>query len=120
MSISPHLRLAANGYADLYALLDSEHPPELDFIKCPLTPDGRSEVHRAHPYHPVLLHGWGPPGYSATAPGIPEPELLSELAPFSGSPCLSIHLDDIPERDGDLSRTELLRRVTANVRALEA
>lgn len=118
MSTHKHLQLAANGYADLYTLLDGGEQLPLAFIKCPLTPDGRAEVSRARSYRPVLLHGWGPPGFSATSPDIPESNLLAEVAPLSGSPWLSVHLDFIPERDGELNRAELLNRVRKNVRTL--
>lgn len=113
------LRLAANGFQDLYALLDAGENLPLDFIKCPLSADGRAEVAQALKYRPVLLHGWGPGGYSITQAEIPEPELLRELAPLSGSPNVSVHLHYKPERDGELGESALLERIQANVQRLQ-
>lgn len=113
------IRLAANGIPALYELLYSEDLP-LDYIKCPLSPNSREEVTKALHYLPVILHGWGPPGYSVTASRIPEPQLLVELAQKSGTPFISAHLDYIPERDGELSQADLLKRIQANVAQLKA
>lgn len=113
------IKLAANGISALYELLYSEDLP-LDYIKCPLSPNSREEVAKALHYLPVILHGWGPPGYTVTGPEIPEPELLQELAKTSGTPFISAHLDYIPERDGELSQGDLLRRIQVNVAALKA
>lgn len=118
MSTRSSLSLAANGYTDLYVLLERGEDLPLDFIKCPLAPDGRSEVAQARAFRPVLLHGWGPPGFSATARTIPELSMLTELAPISGSPWLSVHLDYMPEKDGELSRAALLRQISGNVKTL--
>src|SRR5262245_30409451 len=112
------LSLAANGYADLYTLLQREDVP-IDYIKCPLSPNSRAEVARALAYRPVILHCWGPPGYSATRPQIPEPQLLTELAQSSGTPFLSVHLDYRPESDGEWERDTLLAHVRQEVMALK-
>lgn len=112
------IKLAANGIPALYELLYSEDLP-LDYIKCPLSPNSREEVSKALHYLPVILHGWGPPGYSVTAPRIPEPQLLLELASKSGTPFISVHLDYIPERDGELNQADLSRRIQANVEELK-
>lgn len=114
----PDLLLAANGLPDLYALLEGSDPPALDFVKCPLSPDSRAEVRRARAFRPVLLHGWGPPGYSVTLPEVPEPDLLRELAATSGTPYLSVHLDHRPARDGELTRGAALARARDNVERL--
>lgn len=109
--------MAANGLDDLYTLLDaelykSEQDLPLDAIKCPLSPNSRAEVGRALGYRPlVLLHGWGPPGYSVTRPEIPGQELLRELSTLSHTPYLSVHLDPDPALDGELDRSILLERV---------
>lgn len=116
--MSTKLRLAANGYADLYTLLHAGEVEFLDFIKCPLSPDGRAEVTRARTYRPVLLHGWGPPGFSATSASIPEAQVLRKVAQVSGSPWLSVHLDVNPERDGEMTANKLLARVKENVERL--
>lgn len=113
------LLLAANGYDDLYTLLDGGGAP-VDYIKCPGSPDSRGEVARARTYRPVVLHCWGPPGYSATQPDVPEPELLTELALSSGTPHLSVHLDYRPEKDGALDQESALRRVCEQVARLKA
>lgn len=112
------LALAANGYTDLFVLLDRGDVP-VEYIKCPLSPDSRTEVARAREYRPVLLHCWGPPGYSATRPEIPEPELLGELAQSSSTPFLSVHLDYQPELDGEMDRDIVLAHVQREVAALK-
>ena len=112
------IALAANGYADLYTLLDREHVP-IEHIKCPLSPNSRAEVARARQYRPVLLHCWGPPGYSVTRPVIPEPELLIELAQSSGTPFLSVHLDYQPAIDGERERNAVLTHVRQEVAGLK-
>lgn len=111
------LALAANGYRDLYELLDAGQTP-VDFIKCPLSPNSREEVAHALRYRPVVMHCWGPPGYSATRPEIPEPELLAELSDLSGTPFVSVHLDHLPSKDGDLSPEQLLARICEEVEKL--
>jgi uncharacterized protein len=113
----PRIALAANGYDDLFALLDAGEVP-IDYIKCPLSPDSRTEVARARAYRPVLLHCWGPPNYSATRPEVPEPELLTELAATSGTPFLSVHLDYIPETDDEMDREALLSHIGRQVAIL--
>ncbi|WP_027892083.1 DUF692 family multinuclear iron-containing protein [Calidithermus chliarophilus] len=113
------IRLAANGTPELFELLYTHDLP-LDYIKCPLSPDSRREVLRARHYLPVLLHGWGPPGYSLTMPEIPEPGLLCELAGLSGTPFVSAHLDYLPGRDGELSPEALLGRVASSASRLRA
>jgi len=112
------IALAANGYADLYTLLDREHVP-IEYIKCPLSPNSRVEVARAREYRPVLLHCWGPPGYSVTRPTIPEPELLTELAQFSGTPFLSVHLDYQPAIDGEMERDALMAHIRREIATLK-
>jgi uncharacterized protein (UPF0276 family) len=112
------LALAANGYPDLFTLLNQGDVP-IDYIKCPLSPDSRTEVARAREYRPVVLHCWGPPGYSATRPAIPEPELLTELAQSSGTPFISVHLDYSPETDGEKDRDSLLAHIRQEVAALK-
>jgi len=112
------IALAANGYADLYTLLDREHVP-IEYIKCPLSPNSRVEVTRALQYRPVLLHCWGPPGYSVTRPTIPEPELLVELAQSSGTPFLSVHLDYQPATDGEMERQVLLAHIRQQFKILK-
>ena len=112
------IALAANGYQDLYTLLDQGDVP-IDYIKCPLSPNARMEVERALQYRPVLLHCWGPPGYSATRPEVPEPELLTELAQSSGTPFLSVHLDYHPKIDGIMDRTTLLKHIRNEVSILK-
>lgn len=113
------LNLAANGIPALYELLYNYDLP-LEFIKCPLSPDSRTEVERARQYLPVVLHGWGPPDYSICNPKIPEPELLQELAQKSGTPFISVHLDYTPERDGDMGREPLVARIIKNVDEIKA
>lgn len=113
------IKLAANGIPALYELLYCEDLP-LEYIKCPLSPGSRAEVGKARRYLPVLLHGWGPPGYSVTMREIPQPELLVELARRSGTPFLSAHLEYDPERDGVLRHRELLERIRQSVEHLEA
>ena len=81
------IALAANGYTDLFTLLEQGKVP-IDYIKCPLSPDSRNEVTRARRYRPVVLHCWGPPGYSVTRPEAPEPSLLTETVPNSVEPPL--------------------------------
>lgn len=110
-------KLAANGIPALYELLYTEDLP-LDYIKCPLSLASRLEVAKAKHYLPVLLHGWGPPGYSVTMREIPEPDLLVELADASETPFVSAHLEYDPERDGALSNTQLLKRIRKNVQRL--
>ena len=112
------LALAANGYSDLYALLEEREVP-IDFIKCPLSPDSRGEVERARRYRPVVLHCWGPPGYSVTRPAIPEPETLKDVMAASGTPFLSVHLEYQPELDGEWERDDLLVHVRAQVAQLK-
>ena len=112
------IALAANGYTDLYTLLDREQVP-IDYIKCPLSLNSRVEVERARQYRPVLLHCWGPPGYSVTRPTIPEPELLTELAQSSGTPFLSVHLDYQPATDGEREPAALLTHVRQEVAKLK-
>ena len=111
-------KLAANGIPALYELLYTKDLP-LDYIKCPLSPASRAEIGKAKHYLPVLMHGWGPPGYSVTMREIPEPELLQELAETSQTPFLSAHLEYDPERDGELNHTRLLGRIRENVRRLK-
>lgn len=113
-----NVALAANGYSDLYSLLDEGRAP-VDFIKCPLSPDGRAEVAQARRYRPAVLHCWGPPGYSATRRTIPEPELLAELSETSGTPFVSVHFDYHPTKDGEMTRTELISHVTRIVAELK-
>ncbi len=110
-------KLAANGIPALYELLYTEDLP-LDYIKCPLSPASRLEVAQARHYLPVLLHGWGPPGYSVTMREIPQSGLLQELAHLSGTPFISAHIAYDPQRDGELSRAELLGRIGHNVQQL--
>lgn len=111
-------QLAVNGIPELYELLYNYDLP-LDYIKCPLSPNSRAEVAKARQYLPVLLHGWGPPGYSVVMQKIPEPKLLQELVKTSQTPFISAHLDYNPERDGDLSKEALIHRVQRNVEALK-
>lgn len=111
------IALAANGYQDLYTLLDAGEVP-IDYIKCPLSPDGRAEVARARGYRPVVLHCWGPAGYSATWPEIPEPEVLAEVAESSGTPFLSVHLDHQQDRDGAMDQGVLIAHVRGQVAEL--
>ncbi|MGC4048002.1 MAG: DUF692 family protein [Armatimonas sp.] len=113
------MKLAANGYADLYTLLAKGEVP-IDYIKCPLSPNSRPEVERALTYRPVVLHCWGPPGYSATRPEIPEPALLTELSAVTGTPFLSVHLDYKPDLDGEKSQAEILVYVRHEVVKLKA
>ena len=108
------ISLAANGYAELYELLDRGEVP-IEFIKCPLSPDSQVDVDRALSYRPVVLHCWGPPGYSATQPVIPEPELLRDLAQKTGTPFVSVHLEYEPERDGSMDADALLARIREQV-----
>lgn len=112
------IALAANGYADLYTLLDRGEAP-VDYIKCPGSPDSRGEVIFARKYRPVVLHCWGPPGYSATLPEVPEPELLREVVTLSETPFLSVHLDYQPGRDGEMNRSQILERVREQVAILK-
>ena len=112
------IALAANGYAELYTLLERGDDVPIDAIKCPLSPNSRVEVERALNWRPALLHSWGPPEASACQPEIPEPELLRELAALTRPPFVSLHLDYRPERDGDLTRDALLQRIRSNVAAL--
>jgi uncharacterized protein len=113
------INLAANGLPDLYALLDAGEALPLSAIKCPLSPHSRAEVQRAlRSTSTVLLHGWGPPGYSVTRPELPEPELLRELCLMSGTPYLSVHLDPDAALDGELSPSALLDRIAEQAETL--
>jgi uncharacterized protein len=112
------ISLAANGYSDLFALLEQGDVP-VDYIKCPLSPNSRQEVTRARQHRPVVLHCWGPPGYSVTRPHIPEPELLTELAHSSRTPFLSVHLDYHPAVDGEMQREVLLKHIRREVATLK-
>lgn len=113
------MKLAANGYSELYSLLEQGDVP-IDYIKCPVSPNSSPEVERALAYRPVVLHCWGPPGYSATRPEIPEPALLTELAASSSTPFLSVHLDYKPDTDGEKTQTEVLAHVRQEVTKLKA
>lgn len=108
------IALAANGYHELYHLLD-QGKDLVEFIKCPLSPDSRPEVEKALTYRPALLHGWGPPGYLATDPTIPEPELLAELAQTSGTPFLSVHLDITLDEGQEFNRQQIIDVVSQSV-----
>lgn len=112
------IALAANGYHELYSLLD-EGKELVDFIKCPLSPNSREEVEKARNYWPVLLHGWGPPGYTVTNPNIPEPDLLAELVQTSGTPFLSVHLDITLEDGEELDRQQVIDVVSQSVADLK-
>lgn len=112
------IALAANGYSELYELLD-QGKELVDFIKCPLSPDSRPEVEKARTYRPVLLHGWGPPGYTATDTTVPESELLAELAQTSGTPFLSVHLDITLEEGHELDRQQVIDVVSQSVANLK-
>jgi len=111
------ISLAANGYTDLYDLLTDQKVP-IEYIKCPLSTNSRDEVNRALAYRPVVLHCWGPPGYSATRPEIPEPKLLQELSRLSDAPFVSVHLDYLPQLDGELDPLGLIARVHEMVKRL--
>jgi uncharacterized protein len=113
------IQLAANGLPDLYALLEAGETLPLDAIKCPLSPHSRAEVERAlQSTSTVLLHGWGPPGYSVTRPEIPEPELLRELCALSGTPYLSVHLDPDAALDGSPEGAKVLDRIAEQAEKL--
>ena len=116
-----HLRevvqLAANALPELLGLLKSPLVP-LDYLKCPLSPNSRAEVQAARAHRPVLLHGWGPPGYSVSMAQVPEPALLQELAALSDTPYLSAHIDYNPDQDGELSPQGLLLRMRKSVEEL--
>lgn len=111
------VQLAANALPELLELLGSPVVP-LDYLKCPLSPNSRAEVEAARMHRPVLLHGWGPPGYSVSMAQVPEPALLQELALLSNTPYLSAHIDYDPARDGQLSTEGLLLRMRQSVEEL--
>lgn len=111
------MQLAANALPELLELLGSPIIP-LDYLKCPLSPNSRAEVEAARKHRPVLLHGWGPPGYSVSMARVPEPALLQELAALSDTPYLSAHMDYVPDRDGELTPAGLLLRMRQSVEEL--
>jgi uncharacterized protein len=111
------IRLAANWSTPLEKLLRKIDPP-VDYLKIPLERDCASQLERARPLRPVLLHGWGPP-YRAGMREIPDTDLLRTLARTSGTPYLSVHLDLQPEDfDGEPTESQALERVAASVRHL--
>ncbi|WP_158531594.1 MULTISPECIES: DUF692 family multinuclear iron-containing protein [unclassified Meiothermus] len=111
------MQLAANALAELLELLKRPVVP-LDYLKCPLSPNSRAEVRAARAHRPVLLHGWGPPGYSVSMAQVPEPALLQELALLSDTPYLSAHIGYDPRQDGELSPQGLLLRMRQSVEEL--
>lgn len=113
-----NFRIAVNGHPDLYTLLDEaillQNKLPVELIKCPLSAQATKELHRASKYGSTLLHGWGPSGYSILSQDIPEPEQLRFLASSSHSPSLSVHLQLLPERQGELSDHEIRQRLRHN------
>src|SRR5262249_6864737 len=97
-----------------YALLEAG-PVPVDYIKCPLSPNSRSEVEKARELRPVLLHGWGP-AYRVADPEVPEPDLLRELIELSNTPYLSVPLDALGEETDPQS---FIAKVQSGVAALQ-
>ena len=112
------IKLAVNGVPELYALLGTHPDLPIHAIKAPLSPISTPEVERAHQHRPVLLHGWGPPGYSVTDDTVPEEALLARLVTLSGTPTLSVHLD--PRHDDGHDEAALLGRIARQADRLRA